>query len=155
MVTINYKVMELEEVTTPQIFDPPKLMLVWDSDRPAFTNDIPNLNKRKVIAILPKVFANDIVLTINHENKYIPYKHCAEIPDPPKPRRATNRELARWLIEGNAQIQHRDSDMVYVGWNYKEYEDDFPCSNNVLVRKWDDTEWHEPDVDYLGLEDVK
>lgn len=79
--------------------------------------------------------------------------HNIEPPNPPKPRRATNRELARWLIEGNAQIQHSDSDMVYVGWNYNEYEDDFPCSNDVLVRKWSDTEWHEPTVDYLGIDD--
>ena len=71
------------------------------------------------------------------------------LPDPPKPRRATNRELARWLIEGNAQIRHSDSNMVYVGWNYEEFEDDLPCSNNLLVRKWADTEWHEPTVDYL------
>lgn len=75
--------------------------------------------------------------------------HNIGLPDPPKPRRATNRELARWLIEGNAQIRHSDSDMVYVGWNYKEFEDDLPCSNNVLVRKWSDTEWHDPTVDYL------
>jgi hypothetical protein len=24
----------------------------------------------------------------------------------------------------------------------------------IKVRKWDDTEWHEPTVEYMGLEDV-
>lgn len=48
MTTINYNGMELEEVTTPQIFDPPQEMLVIDEldDKPikkrvaAFVNDI-------------------------------------------------------------------------------------------------------------------
>lgn len=139
MATINYNGMELEEATTPQIFDPPKRCVVWDDDSlsPSESN---------VIAIFP----DSAKLKRNVMDLYLyRYQHCALLPDQPEPRRATNRELARWLIEGKAQIRHSDSDMVYVGWNYKEFEDDLPCSNNVLVRKWDDTEWHEPTVDYL------
>lgn len=137
MATINYNGMELEEVTTPQIFNPPQEMLVIDEygDKPV---------KKKVAAILATGFCHNVVAT---DETFC--QSCFRIPNPPKPRRATNRELSRWLIEGNAQIRHSDSDMVYVGWNYKEFEDDLPCSNNVLVRKWSDTEWHEPDVDYL------
>lgn len=154
MATINYK---LEEVTTPQIFDPPKLMLVWDIDRPAFTNDIPNLSKRKVIAILPKVFANNIVLTINHENRYHSYAHCAEIPDPPKPRRATNRELARWLAQGNGEYKEiiTDHECCMTYFYYSDRGRDVELQKGIRVRKWEDTEWHEPDVFYMGLEDVK
>jgi len=143
MATINYNGMELEEVTEPQIFDPPKKCVVWDDDSLS-------PSESSVIAIFPEsaqLKCNVMDLYLNR------YQHCAILPDPPKPRRATNRELARWLIEGNAQIRHSDSDMVYVGWNYKEFEDDLPCSNNLLVRKWSDTEWHEPTVDYMGLEE--
>ena len=138
MATINYNGMELEEVTTPQIFDPPIEMVVCDESTTP--------KKAKVIAILApscelryRVVTNDIYF----------YTRCAFLPDHPKPRRAKNRELARWLIEGKAQIRYSDSDMVYVGWNYKEFEDDLPCSNNVLVRKWEDDEWHEPTVEYM------
>jgi hypothetical protein len=147
MAKINYNGMELEEITKPQIFDPPRRCVVFDS------YDEKMSVVRNVVAVLPASFntCGGILSVITEEKQY--WKHCALLPDPPKPRRATNRELARWLIEGNAQIQHSDSDMVYVGWNYNEYEDDFPCSNNVFVRKWSDTEWHEPTVDYMGLED--
>lgn len=34
--------------------------------------------------------------------------HNIELLDPPKPRRATNRELSRWLAQGNGQIQYDD-----------------------------------------------
>jgi hypothetical protein len=138
MATINYNGMELEEFTTPQIFDPPKTMVVWEDDKKPTT--------AVVIALLAKSSNFQYRVVINDCSFY---PHCALLPDHPKPRRATNRELARWLIEGKAQIRHSDSNMVYVGWNYKEFEDDLPCSNNVLVRKWSDTEWHEPTVDYL------
>jgi hypothetical protein len=138
MATINYNGMELEEFTTPQIFDPPKTMVVWEDDEKPTT--------AVVIALLAKSSNFQYRVVINDCSFY---PHCALLPDHPKPRRATNRELARWLIEGKAQIRHSDSNMVYVGWNYKEFEDDLPCSNNVLVRKWSDTEWHEPTVDYL------
>ena len=139
MATINYNGMELEEVTEPQIFDPPKRCVVW------FDGDVEGEIKN-VIAILAKSSGLRCKAVTD---EWSSFEHCALLPDPPKPRRATNRELARWLIEGKAQIRHSDSDMVYVGWNYKEFEDDLPCSNDVLVRKWSDTEWHEPTVDYL------
>jgi hypothetical protein len=151
MATINYNGMELEEFTSdkPVAFPEGTKAICWDSDKyeEGFRSEL------DIVAFIP--YLKDPVLTRDCLNDYqdSPYRHCAILPDPPKPRRATNRELARWLIEGNAQIQHSDSDMVYVGWNYNEYEDDFPCSNNVLVRKWSDTEWHEPTVDYLGLDD--
>ncbi len=142
MATINYNGMELEEFISnkPIFFEPPKKCVVWfgPGDEPIET---------EVYECDPRIKAPFRTLS----NTMWP--HCAILPNPPKPRRATNRELARWLIEGKAQIKHGDSDMVYVGWNYKEFEDDLPCSNDLLVRRWEDTEWHEPTVDYMGLED--
>lgn len=149
MATINYNGMELE-ILEPQIFDCPKTCVVWDIDNPS-----PNgFSVKQVLAVLPMSFRKDTGIKPVITNDRTQWNFCALLPDPPKPRRATNRELARWLIEGKAQIRYNDSNMVYVGWNYKEFEDDLPCSNNVLVRKWSDTEWHEPTVDYMGLEDV-
>ena len=148
MAMIKYNGMELEEVTKPHIFDPPKKCVCWNDEFPL------NKSEAYVAAILP-VSSNWIHRVFVRQQNDTPgiYSHCALLPDHPKPRRATNRELARWLIEGKAQIKHGDSDMVYVGWNYKEFEDDLPCSNDLLVRRWEDTEWHEPTVDYMGLED--
>ena len=142
MATINYNGMELEEFTSdkPVAFPKGTKAVCWDGDEIK--------DEKMVIAYVP--YLRYRVLTLGADDCDGPsYMACALLPDPPKPRRATNRELARWLIEGNAQIRHSDSDMVYVGWNYKEFEDDLLCSNNVLVRKWSDTEWHEPTVDYL------
>lgn len=139
MATINYNGMELEEFTSdkPVFFDKPVGALCWNN------NGWQGGMCEYVIAFIPR--SDSSIVVTDHTT----WLHMALLPDPPKPRRATNRELARWLIEGNAQIRHSDSDMVYVGWNYKEFEDDLPCSNNVLVRKWSDNEWHEPTVEYL------
>jgi len=144
MATINYNGMELEEFAPEdnRFFNPPVKAVFINADHVPI--------REKMLYSFDKRFKCPFT---DEENLCWP--HCALLPDPPVPRRATNRELARWLIEGNAQIRHSDSDMVYVGWNYKEFEDDFPCSNNVLVRKWSDTEWHEPTVDYLFGETYK
>ena len=32
-------------------------------------------------------------------------------------------------------------------------QDDDACSNFIKVRKWCGKEWHEPTLEYLGLED--
>ena len=76
------------------------------------------------------------------------------LPYPPKPRRATNRELARWLAQGNGELLVGNRIRDY-GFEYEIHECDFPALETWKVRKWEDTEWHEPDVDYMGLEEVK
>ncbi len=48
MATIRYNGMELEEVTTPQVFDPPKKCVVWDDDSLS-------PSESSVIAIFPRV----------------------------------------------------------------------------------------------------
>lgn len=134
---MKYKGKELKEITTPQIVDPPKQMLVWDD------------------AVEPEVqFVYAIVRTKDGRTQAIGdrrWEHCAEIPEEPKARRATNRELAMWLAQGNGEqfeggcVIHRHS---YLPDNTnKEVGDGF------IVRKWDDTDWHEPTVDYMGIED--
>lgn len=72
-------------------------------------------------------------------------------PEESKP--VTNRELARWLAQGNGEYYEYDCD----GWEshrcleYQYEQDNLPVSN-VMVRKWEDEEWHQPTRDYMGLE---
>lgn len=136
MATINYNGMELEEVTTPQIFDPPQEMLVIDED-----DDKPI--KKKVAAILATGYCHNVVAT---DETF--WQRCFRIPDPPKPRRATNRELSRWLAQGNGEIGNI-SDCVMAYHSYGKLAGDSPVWSEIKVRKWSDTEWHEPTVDYL------
>ncbi len=142
MATINYNGMELKEVTTPQIFDPPKRCVVWDDDSLS-------PSESHVIAIFP----DSAKLKQNVMDLYLyRYQHCAILPDPPKPRRATNRELSRWLAQGNGECLGSQDD-ADTAWNYPMESSNVPLREGAKVRKWSDTEWHEPDVEYLGLEE--
>ena len=147
MATINYNGMELEEVTTPQIFDPPKKCVVFDS------YDEKKSIIRNVVAVLPASFneCGGILSVITEEKQY--WKHCAILPDHPKPRRATNRELARWLAQGNGEWKLEgpvgEEDQCSSDFVYLEINEKYKLDCDVLVRKWSDTEWHEPTVDYM------
>lgn len=139
---MKYKGQELTEITEPQIFDPPREMVVWDDGNEPTIKYVwgiapPSANRRYIVA------------TIGN-----PYQHCAEIPEEPKPRRATNRELARWLAEGNGEYCFGTSSEKRFGssYGYGCIEQDSEVSNLISVRKWDDTDWHEPDVEYMELE---
>ena len=154
MATINYNGMELEEVTAPQIFDPPREILVWDME-----GDVPK--KAYVAFVFDKEKYEYPVRTVKkrEDGKYLfecGFKHCALLQDPPKPRRATNRELARWLAQGNGEcILEKTAGMAEHCWTYEDGCEDEPANgydssdNELKVRKWSDTEWHEPDVEYL------
>ena len=134
---MKYKGIELTEVTEPQFFNPPKKMLVWDH-----YGDVVEL---KVYAVVNRGADSFPVIC-----QYSTWKHCAEIPES-KPKSVTYRELARWLAEGNGEVKW--SNTVCTNWNYLiDNENEF-LSENFSVRKWDDTEWHNPTREYLGLED--
>ena len=129
---MKYKGIELEEITEPQIFNPSKPMLVWDSDEkcPCVLN---------VCAIVNR----DGFRVITERSAW---RHCAEIPEV----LATNRELARWLAEGKGEVM--DQDGLFTSWFYWKGKEDAPVKDSLFVRKWDDTEWHSPTREYLGLE---
>lgn len=76
----------------------------------------------------------------------------------------TNRLLAKWLAEGNGEWKHSPSHsgIVYTTYKYFESEADKQVSINsdgqiILVRRWEDEEWHSPTYDYLfeRVEDAK
>ena len=79
------------------------------------------------------------------------WKHCAEIPEVPESKLVTYRELARWLAKGNGEVMWANN--VLSNWNYSTDEENKALDESLSVRKWDDTEWHKPTREYIGLED--
>ena len=136
---MKYKGIELNEFKSgnPVVFDQPKRMLIWnDGDDEAV--------EYNVFAFIPKIHFPVI-------GSYYNFDHCAEIPEV-MCRRATNRELAKWLVLGNGQYKVSGG-RIWTEHHYDIGQDDDACSNFIKVRKWGDTEWHEPTREYLGLED--
>ena len=76
-------------------------------------------------------------------------------------RRATNREIAHWLAYGNGEACYFNKVTLtdcFTEFRYHpDYADDLISANStgsrLMLRKWSDTEWHEPTIDYLGLEE--
>ena len=65
-----------------------------------------------------------------------------------KKRRKTNRELAKWIMQGNGQMKQRDGKYIHNTFNvYDVHDDDTPCPDYLVIRGWDETEWHEPEVE--------
>ena len=138
---MEYNGIKLTEVTGSQIVDPPKKMLVWDYDPGC-------LLKADVLAIVNGRENGYPVIT-----KTGAYRHCAEIPEEPKPRRATNRELSKWLAKGHGEYSNTVCcPTSYITYAYLFDSEESKVSDNILVRKWDDADWHEPTVDYMGIE---
>lgn len=140
--TMKYKGIELKELTTPQVFDPPKHLLAWDND----TYD----------PIIDTVYA---VIRLENETTEViasccrRWLHCAEIPDEPKLRRATYREMSMWLAKGKGELTYEGIESnVYTALTYNIDNPNVEIGSVVKIRKWEDTEWHEPTVDYMGIE---
>lgn len=137
---MKYRGIELKEFDSsrPVVFEPPKKMIVQDSE-----DDNPVQNN--VYAYLPK---HDSPVKCTETT----WCHCAEIPGTLKPRRATNYELAKWLAKGNGQFTVNGDCRLLIEHIYDMGHDQKECSADIKVRKWIDAEWHEPTVDYLGLD---
>ena len=137
MATINYNGMELEEFAPKDscFFDPPK--------KAVFINEDHEPIREKRLFSFDKRFHCPFT---DEENLCWP--HCALLPDPPKPRMATNRELSRWLAQGNGECLGSQDD-ADTAWNYQMESSNAPLREGAKVRKWEDTEWHDPTVDYL------
>ena len=133
---MKYKGIELTEVTEPQLFNPPKKMLVWGRYK--------NITELDVYAIVGR---KDFPVICENST----WRHCAEIPKVPELELVTYRELASWLAEGNGEVMWDNN--VLSNWNYSTDEESKALDESFSVRKWDDTEWHKPTREYLGLED--
>ena len=138
---MEYNGIKLTEVTETQIVDPPKKMLVWD-------HEYGTVLKADVLAIVNGRKYDYPVITTSGL-----FRHCAEIPEEPKPRRATNRELSKWLSKGHGEYTNTVCCTTsYITYEYFLDSAESEVSENILVRKWDDVDWHEPTVDYMGIE---
>lgn len=129
-----YHGVKLNEVTEPQVFDPPKEMYVWD--------DNGDVTKKTVFAIGSQSLRYPVLTSGGN------FHHCANTPEP-KP--VTNRELAHWIAEGKGEVM--DNDGVFQNWFYWTNHEDDPIKATLRVRKWSETEWHKPTREYLGLGD--
>lgn len=136
---MKYKGIELTEVTEPQIFEKPERMVVWDRD-----DDFPT--ECDVYAIVDRGTDSCPVIC-----RYETFLHCAKIPDVSESEQVTYRDLARWLANGNGEV--KSANTVCANWNYYAESENKSIPNYFSVRKWDDTEWHKPTREYLGLED--
>ena len=135
---------ELQPITEAQVFDPPKRMYCWNA-----LNGHPV--KAYVVAILPK--SSGVTSNVICTPTYCNYEYCAEIPEAPNPRRATNRELSKWLAQGNGEAKDIIGGIcTYCIYRAGDKENE-PVIEEIKVRKWDDTEWHEPTVEYLGIKE--
>lgn len=137
---MKYKGIELKEFESekPVVFDPPKRMLVWND-----CDDEPS--KDNVFAFIPKTHFR----VIGTDDSF---DHCAEIPDVCS-ELATNIQLAEWLAKGFGIMKRVVSGYVSNGLSFNEEFENRAVSDNVLVRKWGDKEWHAPTREFLGLED--
>lgn len=141
---MKYNGMKLNEFKSdkPVLFDPPKQMICWNNE-----GEIPE--KLEVHAYLPASGCCPVKCWNCNMT------HCAEIPEASKPRRATNFELMKWLAQGNGYSRNVRGTIIWTDYEI-ELECDAvnqPCHENIRIRKWEDTEWHEPTVDYMGLEE--
>lgn len=142
MATINYDGMELEEFISnePVTFPKGTNAVCWDGDGIKCV--------REILAYIP--YLRYRVLTLGADDcDGQSYMACALLSNTPKPRRATNRELAKWLAEGEGELLVQRCVTNYM--SYAVGEDDTECLSAQLVRKWSDAEWHEPTVDYMGI----
>ena len=140
---MNYKGMKLKEITVPQVFDPPRQMFVWDKD--VKCND-PLV--QTVYAVIRTVAGTTQAVGAGSAR----WLHCAEIPEEPKPRsKPTNKELAEWCAKGNGQIHYIGAANVHSFYSYQNEDDDSLVTRDVRIRKFGDTEWREPTVNYMGI----
>ena len=136
---------ELQPITEAQVFDPPKRMYCWNA-----LNGHPV--KAYVVAILPK--SSGVTSNVICTPTYCNYEYCAEIPEAPNPRRATNRELSKWLAHGNGECLGSRGD-ADTAWYYPCECSDVEVRDGAKVRKWCDKDWHEPTAEYLGIKEAE
>ena len=68
----------------------------------------------------------------------------------------TNRELAKWLAQGNGELRDiaiDDSDEIEFSRTNHTYclnSESQSVSSEIMIRKWCDVEWHKPTKEYIA-----
>lgn len=57
-------------------------------------------------------------------------------------------QLTEWLARGNGQVMSELRNLVFTSLGYDPKQDDLESPDGWLVRRWGDTEWHKPTMDY-------
>lgn len=140
MEKIKYNGMELQEVTEPQIFEKRTLMVVWD-------DDFYNYHRERYVVAVARIMGS---ATVALDECGCVWKHCANIPEKLTPRRATNRELSKWLAHNNGEWTDNCKYVMSIRGYPLHCEKD-PIPPEIKIRKWNDGEWHEPTVDYMEI----
>lgn len=137
---MKYNGQELQPITKPQIFDPPKEMLVWDS-----CIDEPKI--RLVWAISPSDIHQRYKVCCDKGGRYI---YCAEIPQA-KQKLATNIQLMEWLAKGNGIWRNRNERNVrtFIYGDSESLEDE--VEDGILIRPFGTKEWLEPTLENMGM----
>lgn len=60
----------------------------------------------------------------------------------------TNRQLSKWLAQGNGECK---TATFTATCNVYEEEEANNEVENILVRKWEDEDWHNPTLDYMEI----
>lgn len=121
----------------------PRMMWVWDDDEKEKA-------KRKVVYVTKEgSHYYPVRATAYDDTTYEAYKHCAEI-EASKTRRMTNKELSRWLREGQTREckylnngRSNNANFVFCYHTYFESDADEVVDDTILIRE-DDSEWREP-----------
>ena len=112
----------------------PRMMWVWNSN-------VENKVQAKVIYVIK---SDEYPVITDNDADLIRYKHCAEIE---KPRRMTNKELARWLREKpTRECKWTFDGTICSVHTYNEKVENEEVHKDVRIRE-DDGEWKEPLVE--------
>ena len=147
METILYNGMELEVFNPDKSvsFNPPIKGVGWNN------KDV------KVEFELSSALSKDIwihrFIGKSKDDNPVAFMFCALLKEKPAPRKATWLEVAKWCATGNGLVYDTNRDRIDTGIMFKPDNEHEPIMDELKVRKWGDTEWHEPTVDYIGLEE--
>ena len=139
MATINFGGKTMVEFTSdvPVVFDQPLKMYVTDN------SDFTAGSIEDIIAYFP---GRASLKAIGIHNSW---RYCFSFPDEPEPRRATWLELAKWCLAGNGLVLDKTLERIDTGVIFKVEHQNKQVDKHIYIRKWDDTEWHEPTMDYM------
>ncbi len=144
---IHYNGMEIEEFNFPQIFKKPLKLYVWSYNQ----GKICNFHETEVVAILPKL-PNHANIVCLDDGKVSWANNCGVLFNRISPRRATNKELAQWLAQGNGQRKDVEN-YTHVLYNYYADQDNNFVPDGIMIRKWGDSAWRFPTIDYMGIKE--
>lgn len=147
MATINYYGIELEELNPDKTipFNPPIKCVGWNN------KDV--MVEFELSCALSKEIWHHRFIGKNENNDPVAFRFCALLPEKPKPRRATWKELAYWLIDGKGLVLDENRGKIDTGVIFSKEDLDAEVSDYLKVMLRDDADWHEPDVQYMGIED--